>query len=111
MAQGVEGFRRRRRGRRLPAAVRHLGHGRAQQQRQQPAEARLEPCGVRSRENRRLPDVVPQPQMAAERRDRQRRVTPTQTGRIQSSAAQNGQVSALYPLRTAIKITMAGSMV
>lgn len=86
---GSDGRRRRRTPR---SVVRLVGRGRAQRQ---PAEARLEPRGVRGREDRRLPDVVPQPQVAAQRRDRQRSVAPAQVGRLQSPAAEDRQVSAL----------------
>lgn len=79
-------------GERLPRApaARLLGDRGAQRQ---PAETRLEQSRVRGGKDRRLPDVVPQSQMAAQRRDRQCRVAPAQIGRVQSPAAQNRQVS------------------
>lgn len=90
MAQGVDEFRVL--GGRLPpsSAVRVVGDGRAQRQ---PAKARLESRRVRGRENRRVSDVFPESPVAAQRRNRQCRTAPTQAGRIQSSAAQNRQVS------------------
>lgn len=91
MAQDhVDEERRRRVGRRHLSATVRLVCGRGPQQ---PAEARLEPCRVRSREDRGLSHVLPQLAMAAQRRDRQRRAAPAQVGRLQSSAAENRQVS------------------
>lgn len=75
--------------RQLPATVRFFGGRGAQQS----AEARLEPRRVRSREDRRLSHVLPQSAMAAQRRDCQRCAAPAQVGRLQSSAAENRQVS------------------
>jgi len=57
------------------------------------AETGLEPSGVRGREGRRLPVVVPEPQVAAQRRDSQRRPAPTPHGQLQPPATENGQVS------------------
>lgn len=66
---GVEELRGRDRGRPLPStAVRLVRSYRGAQR--QPAKTRLEPRSFRGGENRRLPDVFPQPQMAVERRDR-----------------------------------------
>lgn len=58
-----------------------------------PAETRLEPRGVRGREGGRLPVVVPQPQVAAQRRDSQRGAASAQAGHLHPSAAQGRQVS------------------
>jgi len=70
------------------------------QQLRSAAETRLEPSGVRGREGRRLPVVVPEPQVAAERRDSQRRPAPTPHGQLKPPATENGQVSRvciIYP--------------
>lgn len=85
-------------GRVPPTATVRLLFGRRHGRAQQPAEARLESRGVRGGENRRISHVVPEPQMAAERRDRQRSAAPAQAGRLQSSAAENRQVSVLPTL-------------
>jgi len=60
------------------------------------AETGLEPRGVRGREGRRLPVVVPKPQVAAERRDSQRCPAPAPHGQLQSPSTENGQVSRMY---------------
>lgn len=63
MAQDIEELRGGVGGRLLPSAVRFFGDGRAQQQ---PTKARLESRCVRSRENRRISNVFPEPQVAVE---------------------------------------------
>lgn len=63
------------------------------------AETRLEPRGVRGREDRRLPVVVPEPQVATKRRDSQRRPSPAPHGQLQPPATENGQVSRVLTLQ------------
>lgn len=92
-------------GRRPPAAilrvvvvvvvVRRLLRPRRHQPRH--PETRLEPGGIRGGEDRRIPVVVPEPEMVAQRRDSQRGSAPAPVGQHQPSAAEDGQVSATTP--------------